>query len=96
MKTRTMYGEKEGFRYWGTQVKFLPFEKTGGAMVKLVTPDSTEYLGVTGYGIGNHWWIRKNGTDKDGSYWPTLEEWEELIKKDRWVNENNEEELVLA
>lgn len=56
-------GEKEGYKYWAKIPKEEPFDITGGVIFKLVIPDNTEYIGVTGYGVGDHFW-----KDNDSGY----------------------------
>lgn len=61
VKSNTFRGKKEGYEYWLKSVKESPFERTGGVVFKLLTPKGIEYAGVSGYGIGSHWWKEDNG-----------------------------------
>lgn len=54
-------GEQDGYKYWARIVKEKPFDITGGVMFKLLTPNGVEFSGVTGYGIGSHWWKEEDG-----------------------------------
>jgi hypothetical protein len=52
--------------------------------VHFVEPDGTEYLGVAGYGVGEHWWLDEQNRYIDHSYHRecTLAAWYDLHRQD--------------
>ena len=45
------------------------------------TPDGYIFLGVSGYGVGDHCWKDDKGNNEEGLHYPTIEEYEKKLLK---------------
>lgn len=80
-------GEKDDGTLYAA--KAITYPNSVGSMMLLLTFDKKIYVGVGGYGIGDHWW-----KDKDGyEYLYPGDRWEEKFQQWYWSGEGCAEDM---